>query len=233
MNIISRLQGVFVNPKETLTALSKKPYWLDALLIVLIAFTLFSYLAAPYQRQDSIKIWEDSTKLKERMGEEAYAMRIEQIKNPSQLQKILGIILAPIGLTIGLLISSLVIFFMGRIGSVEGKYVQVFSALVHANFIDKLLGNALRIFLIFGKKSVMQTTTSLAILFPTLDYTSKAYIILSQFDFFQLWLFGILGFGLSSIFKISLKRALFISYGFWLIKSLLNIAMWLISMRFV
>lgn len=233
MNLISRLQGVFFNPKQTFTALSKKPYWLDALLIILIAFTIFSYLAAPYHRQDSIRIWEDSTKLKERMGEEAYKERIEQIKNPSQLQNILGIVLAPIGLTIGLLISSLVIFFMGRIGSLEGKYIQVFSALVHANFIDKLLGNALRTVLIFGKKSVMQTTTSLAVFFPTLDYTSQAYIILSQFDFFQLWLFGILGFGLSAIFKISLKRALFLSYGFWLIKSLLNIAMWWISMRFV
>jgi hypothetical protein len=233
MNLISRLQGVFFNPKQTFAALLKKPYWLDALLIVLIAFTLFSFLAAPYQRQDSIKIWENSTKLRESLGEETYKARIEQIKNPSQLQKVLGVILAPIGLTIGLLISSLVIFFMGRIGSLEGKYVQVFSALVHVNFIDKLLGNALRLLLIYGKNSVMQTTTSLAILFPTLDYTSKAYVILSQFDFFQLWLFGILGFGLSSIFKISLRRALFISYGFWLIKSLLNIGMWLISMRFV
>jgi hypothetical protein len=79
----------------------------------------------------------------------------------------------------------------------------------------------------------MQTTTSLAILFPNLDYTSKAYIVLSQFDFFQLWLFGILGFGLSAIFKISLKRAMIISYGFWLMKSLLNIAMLILSMRFV
>jgi hypothetical protein len=233
MHLISRIQGIFFTPKQTFTALSKKPHWLDALLIVLIAYTLFSYLAAPYQRQDSIQVWENSTKLKERLGEDSYKERIEQIKNPSQLQKILGLVLAPIGLTIGLLISSLVILFMGRIGSLEGKYVQVFSALVHANFIDKLLGNALRIFLIFGKKSIMQTTTSLAILFPTLDYTSKAYIILSQFDFFQLWLFGILGLGLSAIFKISLKRALLISYGFWLIKSLLNVAMLLISMRFV
>lgn len=233
MNLFSRLQGLFFNPKETFEGLSKKPTWLDAFLIVLIAFTLFSYLAAPYQRQDTIQIWENSTKLRETMGEESYHERIEQIKNPSQAQKILGVVLAPVGLSIGLLISSLVLLLMGRIGSLEGKYVQVFSALVHANFIDKLLGNAIRIFLIVGKKSLIQTTTSLAILFPNLDYTSKAYIFLSQFDFFQLWLFGILGFGLSAIFKISLKRALFISYGFWFIKSLLNIAMLILSMRFV
>ncbi|MBN2244695.1 MAG: YIP1 family protein [Candidatus Aminicenantes bacterium] len=233
MNIFSRLQGVFFNPKETFNFLSKKPYWLDALIIVLIAFTLFSYLAAPYQRQDSIQVWENSTKLRETLGEEAYLERIEQIKNPSQLQKVLGIVLAPLGLSIGLLISSLILLLMGRIGSLEGKYVQVFSALVHANFLDKILGNAIRIFLIFSKKSVMQTTTSLAILFPNLDYTSNTYIVLSQFDLFQLWLFGILAFGLSAIFKISLKRAMIISYGFWLLKSLLNIAMLMLSMRFV
>jgi len=233
MNLISRVKGVFFNPQQTFTALSKKPHWLDAFLLILIAFTLFSYLAAPYHQRDSVQLWENSTKLRETLGEEAYQKRIEQIKNPPQWQKILGFVLAPVGFSIGLLISSLVILLMGRMGSLQGNYVQVFSALVHANFVDKLLGNALRIFLITGKKSVMQVTTSLAILFPNLDYTSKTYIILSQFDFFQFWLFGILGFGLSAIFNISLKRALLISYGFWLIKSLLNILMAIISMQYV
>lgn len=63
--------------------------------------------------------------------------------------------------------------------------------------------------------------------------TSTAFIILTQIDFFQLWMFGIFGFCLSSVFKIELKKALYISYGFWLLKTLVYIAMGLISASFM
>jgi len=79
----------------------------------------------------------------------------------------------------------------------------------------------------------MQTTTSLALFFPKLEVTSTAFIILSQVDFFQLWLFGVLSYGLAIIFKIELKKALILSYGFWVLKSLFNIGISLISMRFL
>jgi hypothetical protein len=233
MNFFNRFQGVFFNPQSTFKSLAERPVWIDVLVVVLIAFMIFAYLIAPYQQKDQIKIWENSTKLRERMGEENYQQRMETLKNPPKWQKIIGVVLAPIGLLVGLLISSLVILLMGRMGSLEGKYVQVFSALLHANLVDKILGNALKTFLISSKGSVVQTTTSLAMLFPNLDISSPAYIILGQFDFFQLWLFGILGFGLSAIFKIPMKRAVFISYLFWLIKSVLGVALWFISMSFV
>ncbi|MBC8358966.1 MAG: hypothetical protein H8E54_08480, partial [Candidatus Aminicenantes bacterium] len=100
---------------------------------------------------------------------------------------------------------------------------------IHASLVDKILGNAIRLVLILTRKSVFQTTTSLALFFPRLDITSSAYRVLSQVDFFQLWLFGILGYGLSSVFKIELKKALIISYGFWLLKSILYIAMSFLS----
>jgi hypothetical protein len=65
--------------------------------------------------------------------------------------------------------------------------------------------------------------TSPAMFFPQLEPTSVAYTLLNQFDFFQLWMFGILALGLTHIFKIELRRALFISYLFWFLKSLLNL----------
>jgi hypothetical protein len=117
--------------------------------------------------------------------------------------------------------------------STEGNYKQVLAAVLHANFIDKILGNALRLVLILTRKSFMQTTTSLALFFPKLEVASPAFIILSQVDFFQLWLFGVLGYGLSSIFKIELKKALILSYSFWVLKSLLYIVYGLIAIRFI
>jgi len=235
MDFFGRLQGVFFNPQITFKSISEKPLWFDALILLIICLILFSYITAPYARSDSLKFMEDNKiKMQERSGEERYNQRIEGLKNPSKIWQIIQFfIFAPLGFMISILISTLVIFAVGRITSTEGRFIQVFSALLHANFIDKILGNGVRYILALTRKSLVEITTSFAIFFPRLEVGSTAYIILSQLDFFQLWLFGILSFGLSCIFKIELKKALFISYGFWLLKSLVNIALGLLIMQSV
>lgn len=234
MSFFQRFQGVFFNPQLTLKGISEKPVWIDALILLLILIGLFSFLTAPYLQKDSLQIMKGNIKMQERLGEENFNRMIERLENPSQPMVVLqSFIIIPISFLVGLLFSSLIILVMGRFTSTEGKYIQVFSALLHANFIDKFLGNALRLILIVMRKSVMQTTTSLALFFPRLEVTSSSYLILTQIDFFQLWLFGIFGFGLSHIFKIELKKALVISYLFWLLKSLLYIALGLIRLRYM
>jgi len=224
MNLLNRIQGIFFNPQLTLKALSEKSVWIDALIIVLISLIIFSYITIPYAQKDRLEIEKDNVELRERLGEEGYNRRIAFMENPPKaLLYFLSFIATPAMYLIGFLISSLVILIIGRLASTEGKFVQVFAAVLHVNFVDKILGNALRLLLIFTRKSVIQTTTSLALLFPRMEVTSSAYHILSQVDFFQLWLFGILGFGLSHIFKIDLKKGLIISYVFWFIKSLFYI----------
>lgn len=234
MDFFNRLQGVFFNPRLTLKAISEKPVLVDALIILLIAWVLFNYIIAPYLQKDSLQALRNNVKLQERLGEEGFNRMIERVENPSQVSLILrNFVLNPAGLLIGFLFSSLIILSLGRMFSTEGNYKQILSAILHANFIDKILGNALRLVLILSRKSVMQTTTSLALFFPQLEVTSPAYIVLSQVDFFQLWLFGVLGYGLSSIFKIELKKALILSYAFWVLKSLFYIALGLLSAQFM
>jgi len=234
MDLLNRLQGILFNPKVTLKAISEKPIWIDALIILLIAWVLFSFIIAPYAQKDQLKILKNNDKLLERMGEDRFNEMIERAENPSQTSIILrNLVLNPGGLLIGFLFSSLIILAISRMFSTEGNYKQIFSAILHANFIDKILGNALRLVLILTRKSVMQTTTSLALFFPKLEMTSPTFIILSQIDFFQIWLFGILGYGLSSIFKIELKKALILSYTFWFLKSLLYIALGLLGAKFM
>lgn len=234
MDLFNRLQGIFFNPKLTLKAISERPIWIDALIILLIAWALFNYITNPYLQKDTVQLLESSDKLLERMGEDRFNEMIERTKNPTKARVLLSNFLQkPATLLIGFLFSSLIILAMSRMFSTEGNYKQVLSAVLHANFIDKILGNALRLVLIITRKSFMQTTTSLALFFPKLEITSPAFIILSQVDFFQLWLFGVLGLGLSSIFKIELKKALILSYSFWVLKSLLYIAYGLISIRFI
>jgi hypothetical protein len=230
MNFLNAFFGVFLNPKQTLKAISEKPRWIEALIIVLIAWALFAYITAPIAQKDSIKVIEDNIKFKERVGEDQFNNMIDKLKNPTPTQVLFRpFIMQPVSLTIGLLFSCLIMFGMGRLISTEGKYIQVFSGFLYASFIDKILGNAVRLLLILSKKSILETSTGLALFFPHLEVTSTAFIILTQIDIFQLWMFGIFSYALSYIFNIEVKKALFISYGFWLLKALLYIAMGLFS----
>jgi len=234
MNFFNRFQGIFLSPQQIFNSISQKPIWVDALIFLLIAGALFSYLSAPYAQKDQVQLLKNNVKLQERLGEDRFNQTIERLENPSKSAIFLrSVLLSPITMIIGFLFASLIIMVLGRFTSSEGNFIQILSAYLHANFIDKIFGNAIRLFLILTKKSMMQTTTSLALFFPRLEFTSPAFIILSQFDFFQIWMFGILGFGISSILKIDLKRALFISYGFWALKSLFYIAITMISMQFL
>jgi len=232
MNFFTRLQGVFFAPKLTFKFLSEKPFWFDALILLLILLAIFTYIVTPYSNKDRAEILKNNTEYRERIGEENFKQRIEQIENPSQTVVILSsFLLSPATFAVGFLISSLIILAIGRFFSTEGNFKQVFSAYLHANFVDKILGNAIRIPLILSQKSVMKMTTSLAALFPRLEVTSFGFILLSQIDIFQLWLFGVLGYGLSSIFKIEIKKAMVISYGFWLLKSLFYFALTYLGTR--
>lgn len=234
MNLSERLEGVFFSPKQTSAALAEKPVWVDALVILLILIAVFSLLVSPYALKDRLAVTKDSVKLQERLGEERFKQYIERMENPNKtasfIQTAVGM---PLMFFIGLLFSSLILMVMGRFGSTQGTYRQVLAALVHANFVDKFLGNAVRLLLIFLRKSTMQASTGLAFLFPKMEAASPAYVILSQVDFFQIWMFGIVGYAISSIFKVNLKKGLFISYSFWLLKSLIYIAFGIIGLHYV
>lgn len=231
MTFFNRLFGVYFNPKDTFKALSEKPVWVDMLILLLLLVTLYAVLIAPYIPKDQIKLLQSDAERRERMGEEAYNQQMEFWKDPPPFVTITSIFMQPVSLLIAFLIQSLVILGMGRLTSTEGKYIQVFSSFIHANAINLVLGNALRVFLIFSRESVFQTSTSLALFFPRLEIKSSAYVVLTQVDFFQIWVFGILAFALSEVFKIELKKALFLSYGFWFIRSLFYIAIGLLGMK--
>ncbi|RLE03250.1 MAG: hypothetical protein DRJ11_04795 [Candidatus Aminicenantes bacterium] len=234
MNFSQRFLGIFTNPRPTFDDLTNRPRWIEALILLLVAYMVFSYLTTPYALQDQAQMMKNNLQLKERMGEERFNQTLANLEKPPSSTIILrSLILSPITLLIGLLLSSLILLIMGRFSSTEGNFKQVWTHYLYANFIDKILGNGVRLFLILSKKSIMQTTTSLAAFFPQLEVTSTGFIILSQFDFFQLWMFGVLGYGIASAFKIEFKKALYISYGFWALKSIIYIIIGLIGRQFL
>jgi hypothetical protein len=234
MSFFKRLEGVFFSPTPVFRSLAEKPVWVDALVILILLMAVFSAVVAPYTQTDQLKMYKDNAKLQQRMGETRYNEMIAKMENASPSSAVArGVIWGTAMGAIGLLFSSLILLMLGRFVSTQGNFVGVLAALVHASFIDKLLGNGLRSFLILTRKSVMQTSTSLAMLFPNIEVTSPAYVILGQLDLFQLWMFGVLAIGLSAVFKVSLRKSLFISYGFWLLKSVVYIALGIIGMSYM
>jgi len=235
MNLFRRIEGVFFSPRPTFEGLAAKPVWIDTLVLVLVALIAFNFIVLPYLQKDQVALWKDNaTSLKERYGEDRYAQMVDRTEHPSKAGQILQIfVAAPLFFLAALLLQSLILLILGRFLSTQGTYVQVLAALVHASLIDKLLGNAVRLVLAVTRQSVMQTSTSLALLFPRLEVTSTSYIMLTQIDFFQLWMFGVLAFGLAAVFKVPVKKAVTLSYGLWFLKALVNVGIGVIGMSFL
>jgi len=232
MSLFKRLGGVFFDPKQTLTALAEKPVWVDVLIILLIATIAYSFLTAPYQQNDSQQLMkENAASLKQKYGEARYNQMIEPPSQTRQIVQTFGFV--PVTFLLFFLFRTLILLMMSRTVSSQGTFKQVASVYAHASVVDDLLGNAVRLVLALTTKSVMKTSASLAILFPRMEVTSTAYIALVQVDFFQLWLFSILAYGLSAVFKMDLKKCLLISYGFWIIKALINIGIGTLAMGFL
>jgi len=234
MTFVQRLMGVFTNPRPTFQNIAEKPAWTVALIVLILLAVVTTVLINPIAQKDQLQLMKDNVKLKERLGEERFNQMVQSMEKPSPVrQAIQTFVVGPLFLVVGLLFQSVILLVMGRFVSTQGCYNLVFGSLIYASFVDKLLGNAVRIALIFWRKSTFQVSTGLALFFPKLEFGSTPYIILANIDFFQLWLFGVLAYGLAAIFKVELKKALFVSYGFWFLKTLVNIAIGVLSMSFL
>lgn len=234
MNLFKRLEGVFFNPRETFAAMGDKPAWIDAFILLLVAVMAFSYLTTPYIQNDQLEMFRDNVKMKERLGEEGFNQMIYRMENPSPASRLVqAFVVVPLAAVAGFFFSSLMLLVFGRFVSSEGRYMQILAVLLHASFVDKLLGNAVRFILARSKESLAKISTGLPLFFPDLDVMSSAYIVLSQVDFFQLWMFGVLGWGLSAVFKVDVRKGMILSYGFWLLKSLLYIGFGLLGRSFM
>jgi hypothetical protein len=209
MNVFSRFFGILFRPRQTCQFLAKKPVWVDILILLLAAILAFTYFLVPYTRM------------------------LDGIANPTRTAIILRAVLWTHLYLLGFLVSSLLLLIIGRLVSNGGNYSQVFSVYIHANIIDKILGNAARLFLLFNHKTLFKATTSLAAFFPELDVNSLGYAVAIQLDIFQIWLFAVLGLGLAAIFKMKIAKALFISYGFWFIKAVFNIVLLMLEVGFL
>jgi hypothetical protein len=174
---------------------------------------------------------ENSTRLQEKWGESGYAGALERMRDRSR--SLAAFLVTPLTYLTGLLFSALIVLGLGRMITTQGNYLKIFSSLLHAGLVDKLLGNGLRFFLLSNRGSALQTSTGLPVLFPRMDVLSNGSALMSQLDFFQVWAFCLFGIGLAASLKISWKKGLAISFIFWVFKSLLTAGLIVFRARLV
>ena len=221
MSFGRRLAGTFYDPGRTFRAIAERPLWVDTLILILVLVSLYAYLVFPFGQKDSLRTMEDNaSRLQEKWGASGYAGALERIEGQSR--SLAAFLVTPLTFLTGLLFSALIVLGLGRMITTQGNYLKVFSSLLHASLVDKLLGNGLRFSLISGRESVLQTSTGLPVFFPRMDALSNAAAFLSQVDVFQVWTFCLFGIGLAASFKFSWKKGLAISFIFWIFKSVLT-----------
>jgi len=232
MSFGRRLVGTFFFPGRVFKAIAGRPLWVDALIVVLILIAVYTYLVFPFEQGDNLRSMEENAaKFKDKWGESGYAGEVERIKG--QNRSLVAFLVTPVTYLFVLLFSALVVLGMGHLVSTQGNYLQVFSMLLHVNLVDKLLGNGLRLFLISGRGSAVQTPTSLAVLLSKPDARPIACALLGQVDLFQIWTYCLFGVGLAAAFKISPKKGFIISFAFWLLKSTLAVALAILRARLI
>jgi hypothetical protein len=233
MNFLKKFFNVIIKPNQTFKEISKKPEWKKVLIVLLVGVALYSFLIGPYKAKDSADMLRNNVKLQQKIGVEKFEKLIERTENPTLLSRIFhSFLFIPIIVIIGLLISSSVIFGISRLFSREGNFKNLFSSFLHANFIHLILGNIVRLCIVFLKKSSL-ITMSLAIFFPKITIASIPFLILSQFDFFYIWTLLVLAFGISYIFKITLRKSFLIVLIFWILKSTVYVIVEYLWLNFI
>jgi hypothetical protein len=229
MSFGRRVIGTFFSPGRTFRAIADRPVWVDILVLVLILIILYAYLSFPFAQKDRLRMMEThEAALTAKWGPSGYAGEMERVKGRDR--SLSAFLVTPLTSLFSLLFAALIILGMARLVSTEGNYLQVFSSLLHASLVDKLLGNGLRLFVILGGKAA-ETSTGLPALFLKLEGTSAASAILSQLDPFQIWMVFLFALGLAAAFKIGLRKGLVISFVFWFLKSLLAVILFLVRTR--
>ncbi len=219
MGFISRFLDVFISPSKISEEIKDKPRILEPLIIVLIFVILFTLLTARIQSRDSVEYIKMNPKMAEKIPQD----RIEKMENPSQASILVrSFILTPITVLFYLIIFSVLLLFIVKIGGGAGEFKHFFSIALFSSYIDYVLGNGIKTILTLQKGSTIGVSTGISLFFPDIAITSPSYVILSLIDFFSIWSYIVVAIGISRVSRFSLKKAIFISAIIFVLKILVS-----------
>jgi len=223
MGFLSRVFGVFFEPRKVFSFLNYKPSWLFAFVLILIISVIIAQIILPQnlllQKEivSNIPRLASSPEILEKMTEVTTGARIS-----SAVGEIIKVL---IGLFI---LTSLVYFFCNIILGGDSSYKKVLSIVTYTSFIT-VLGGILKTPLILAKNSA-DVQTSLALLMPEGDFTKIRYMLLSALDIFSIWEIILIALGMTVLYKFSMTKAFITVFVCWLVLVFLGIGLGVMGM---
>jgi hypothetical protein len=181
----------------------------------------------PVTKAEQAKLLKNS-EFAARMSEE----QLESLDKFTPAQRLAGA-LFPVPITaLTMVLAAFFVYMFFKIGGTDGGYMNFFSGIVHASVIDMVLGGIVKSLLIISQKSIL-VSTSLSLLSPTASFRSLSYLLFSQFDFFSIWYLSALAIGIAQFAKISARKSLGITAGYFLFKGTVVVAFSYFTLRLV
>jgi len=224
VDFLKDLKGILSSPGATLGKLMEKKQWVATLTLILTFVFIFSYISAPAKMAKSQELLKDS-EVADYLTEE----QLEDFQNITSTKRIMVALWAAFIALIILTVASFFIYLFYGIGGTEGVYSNYFSIVVNASIIDTILPLLLGILSFFSGIGIAAYSNLANIL--ALAPNTITFLVVSQFDIFQIWYLIAIALGVAVFSKISQKKSLIIVLIYFVFTAILKILFAYLSIK--
>lgn len=196
---LAKIAGVFLDPRRTFISLDRKPDFILPIVIMMVVAFASALILWPLVE---VMITE---KMTEAMAERDVGE--EQMANIIKMQRIFGLVGAPISVILQVLVIAAVMLFAGNIlmGG-QSTYKKMFSVFAYTSLIG-IIFTAVTIILALNKGS-MEIYISPAALFPAEAKDTVLFKAAAVFNLFTIWELVVASIGMSVVYKVTTQKAL-------------------------
>jgi hypothetical protein len=152
------------------------------------------------------------------------AEQIEQTLEAMEKFGFLGIISTPVVVLITALLVGGISYLLVSLLAEEGSFKKYFTLMLYANIvvaIGQLVGTVLtRMKGVEGIRSIQDATAQFGPALLASPEEKILYPVLSSLDVFYIWFYALLGAGLVSVFRMSVRNAVLVIIPVWLLQVL-------------
>lgn len=202
MSALSKVIGIFTEPKATLESIDRKPSWIVPFIILSVVIIATQLVTMDIRIADQIAALE----LRDLPPESMEAAQA-QANSPF---KYVGLVISPVAVLAMMAIIAGVLLLAGNlmIGG-ETNFKKIFAIVMWSSLIG-IINIALVTFIGSSRGTFNGVAMDLATLLPTPDIGEEKtilYRLLSRFDIFTFWEMALWTLGLSVTFKSTIQKA--------------------------
>lgn len=219
IGLVGRMVRVFYAPVETFDALRLRRTWLDwfvPVLLVAISGMASAYLVGPIAMEEKMAEMQNNPDVSAEQREALAGVMEKQQEGP---MAILGVVFAPIGSFVGILILAGILLAFSKLAlGAEIEYGQMLPVTAYASLIGLL--NTIVVLPLMVQKQTLQIHTGLGIFVS--DALAKTFLgrLITGVDLFGLWTACVVGIGIAIVGNLPTRKAVtgtLILWGIWIV----------------